>query len=93
VSYFRGRINYFETVRRKNIRDFFRGINEFKKCYQHTINIVKDENCYLSQIRIIFETAKELLLSGIECTWGIMPFSKLKYIQASNYSLSPFGSG
>jgi hypothetical protein len=28
----------------KNIRDWHRGINEFKKCYQPTRNLVKDEN-------------------------------------------------
>jgi hypothetical protein len=27
-----------------NIRDLYRGINEFKKGYQPTINIIKDEN-------------------------------------------------
>jgi hypothetical protein len=28
----------------KNIRDLYRGINEFKKGYQPRINIIKDEN-------------------------------------------------
>jgi hypothetical protein len=28
----------------KNIRDLYRGINEFKKLYQPRINIIKDEN-------------------------------------------------
>jgi hypothetical protein len=93
VEYLKDRINKFETIRKKNIRDFYRSINEFKKCYQHTANIVKDENCNLSQIRIIFGAAAELLLSGIECTWEIMALSKLKYIQPSHYNLSPFGSG
>jgi hypothetical protein len=29
---------------KKNIRDLYRGINEFKKGYQPRINTVKDEN-------------------------------------------------
>jgi hypothetical protein len=33
--------NYFSTV---NVRDLYRGINEFKKGYQPIINIIKDEN-------------------------------------------------
>jgi hypothetical protein len=28
----------------KNIKDLYRGINEFKSCYQHRSNLVKDEN-------------------------------------------------
>jgi hypothetical protein len=28
-----------------NITDLFRGINEFKRGYQHRGNLVKDENC------------------------------------------------
>jgi hypothetical protein len=31
----------------KNIRDLYSGINEFKKGYQPTINIIKDENSNL----------------------------------------------
>jgi hypothetical protein len=41
------KINELETnSKNKNIRDLYRGINEFKKCYQHRTNslIVKEEN-------------------------------------------------
>ena len=31
----------------KNIRDLYKGINDFKKGYEHRINIVKDEKCDL----------------------------------------------
>jgi hypothetical protein len=31
------------TNKKKNIRDLYRGINEFKKEYQSRINIVKNE--------------------------------------------------
>jgi hypothetical protein len=32
------------TIKTKNIRDLYRGINEFKKVYQPRINIIKDKN-------------------------------------------------
>jgi hypothetical protein len=32
-----------ETVRTENIRDLYRGINEFKKGYQPRTNLVKNE--------------------------------------------------
>jgi hypothetical protein len=44
-EYLKGKINELETNNKnKNIRDFYRGINEFKKGYKPGINIIKDEN-------------------------------------------------
>jgi hypothetical protein len=44
-EYLKGRINELETNNKnKNIRDLYRGINEFKEGYQPRINIIKDEN-------------------------------------------------
>jgi hypothetical protein len=44
-EYLRGKINELETnIKNKNIRDLYRGVNEFKKGYQPRINIIKDEN-------------------------------------------------
>jgi hypothetical protein len=44
-EYLKGKINDFETNNKnKNIRDLYRGINEFKKGYQLRINIIKDVN-------------------------------------------------
>jgi hypothetical protein len=41
----KGKINDLETNNKnKNIRDLYRGINEFKKGYQPRINVIKDEN-------------------------------------------------
>jgi hypothetical protein len=41
----KAKINELETNNKnKNIRDLYRGINEFKKMYQPRINIIKDEN-------------------------------------------------
>jgi sorting nexin-29 len=45
LEYLKGKINEPETNNKnKNIRDLYRGINEFKKGYQRRINIIKDEN-------------------------------------------------
>jgi hypothetical protein len=47
-EYLKGKINELETNNKnKNIRDLYRGINEFKKGYQPRINIMKDENSTL----------------------------------------------
>jgi hypothetical protein len=44
-EYLKGKINELETNNKnKNVRDLYRGINEFKKEYQSRINIKKDEN-------------------------------------------------
>jgi hypothetical protein len=44
----KGKINELETNKRnKNIRDLYRGINEFKKECQLRINVIEDENCNL----------------------------------------------
>jgi hypothetical protein len=43
-EYPKAKIEELETNSKiKNIRDLYRGINDFKKCYQHRTNIVKDE--------------------------------------------------
>jgi hypothetical protein len=43
-EYLKDKSNELETNKNKNIRDLYRGINEFKKGYQSRINIFKDEN-------------------------------------------------
>jgi hypothetical protein len=44
-EYLKGKINKLETNNNnKDIRDLYRGINEFKKGYQPKINIIKDDN-------------------------------------------------
>jgi hypothetical protein len=44
-EYLKGNINEVETNNKnKNIKDLYRGINEFKEGYQSRINIIKDEN-------------------------------------------------
>jgi hypothetical protein len=47
-EYLKGTINELEiNNKNKNIRDLYRGINEFKKGYQPIINIITDENTNL----------------------------------------------
>jgi hypothetical protein len=44
-EYLKGKIHELETNNKnKNIRDLYRGINEFKKGYQPRINIIKEDN-------------------------------------------------
>jgi hypothetical protein len=44
-EYIKGKLNELKTNNKnKNIRDLYRGVNEFKKGYQARINIIKDEN-------------------------------------------------
>jgi hypothetical protein len=44
-EYLKDKINEFATNgKNRNIRDLYRGMNEFKKGYQNRKNLVKDEN-------------------------------------------------
>jgi hypothetical protein len=44
-EYLKDKINELAThSKNKNVRDWYRGINEFRKGYQHRTNLVKDEN-------------------------------------------------
>jgi hypothetical protein len=44
-EYLKGKINELETKNKnKNMKDLYRGINEFKKEYQPKINVIEDEN-------------------------------------------------
>jgi ribosomal protein S2 len=62
-AYLKTKIEELETNSKiNNIRDFYRGINDFKKGYQPRTVIVKDEKGDL--------VAEELFLPDIECTRG-----------------------
>jgi hypothetical protein len=43
-EYLKDKLNELTTNSRNKIRDFFLGINEFKRGYQPRNNVVKDEN-------------------------------------------------
>jgi hypothetical protein len=66
-EYLKDKIYYLPTkVRKKNIRDLYRGINDFKRGYQPRINLVKDENGDLLQIPTFLIGGRNI--SVIECT-------------------------
>jgi SET domain-containing protein len=63
-DYLKEKISNLETKRRnKNIRDLYRGINEFK-------TLVKDENGDLhADSQNILNNGRITILSATECTW------------------------
>jgi hypothetical protein len=42
-EYFKGKINELDSNNKNNIRDLYKGMNEFKRGYQPRTNLVKDE--------------------------------------------------
>jgi hypothetical protein len=64
-EYLKAKINELETnSKNKNIRDLYRGINDFKKGYQPRTNVVKDEKGDLVAD-----------CHSIVAGWGIISFS------------------
>jgi hypothetical protein len=62
----------FQNSKNKNIRDLYRGINEFKRGYQPQSNLVKYWRMRMViclQILTTFQQMEELLLLGIECAY------------------------
>jgi hypothetical protein len=65
-EYLKDKINELGARSKKeNIRDLYRGINEFRNGYQPRTNSVNDENGDL-----FADSHSKLLFSAIECTWG-----------------------
>ena len=47
-EYLKGKINELETnSKNRNIKDLYRGINEYGKCYQPTVTVIEEEKCLL----------------------------------------------
>ena len=71
-EYLKAKIDKLEINSRiRNIRDLFRGTNNFKKGYEPRTNIVKDEKGDLiTEIPRYYRQVEELFLPTIECTWG-----------------------
>jgi hypothetical protein len=70
----------------KNIREFYRGINDFKKGYQPITNIVKSERGDLVTYLVtyshsIWAKVEKTFLSSTACTWGLMVLGRQTYIQ------------
>jgi hypothetical protein len=78
-QYLKDKINeLISDSKNKNIRDQYRGINEFKKGYQPRTNLVKDERGnLLADPHKILNKWKNYL-SAVECA------GRLKYIQLSH---------
>jgi hypothetical protein len=54
-EYLKDKINELATNRKnKNIRDLYKGMNEFKRGYQSRSNLVKDENSDCLRIHTVF---------------------------------------
>jgi hypothetical protein len=68
-EYLKNKINELaRNSKNKNIRDLYRGINDFKKGYQPRSNVVKDENGdLLADSNSILDRWKNCF-SVIECT-------------------------
>jgi hypothetical protein len=71
-EYFRAKIDELEYKNKvKNVRDFYRGINYFKKDYHPRTNTVKYEKGDLvADCHSILAMWREHFLSAVECTWG-----------------------
>jgi hypothetical protein len=70
-EYLKDKINELESnSKNKNIRDQYRGINEFKKVYKPRTNLVKDERGdLLADPHKILKRWKNYL-SAVECIQG-----------------------
>jgi hypothetical protein len=71
-DYLKGKLNELETNNKnKNIRDLYRGINEFMKEYQPRINIIKDENGNLLADRQSALTRWKNLFNQVPNVYGV----------------------
>jgi hypothetical protein len=69
--------------KKKNIRDLYRGMNEFKEGYQHRNNLVKDENGdLLTDSHDILNSWKYFSQNSI-CVMSVM-LGKWKYIRLNH---------
>jgi hypothetical protein len=71
-EYLKNKINELETnSKNKNIRDLYRGINEFKKGFQLRTNMAKAENGdLLADSHSILNRWKNYFFPAINCKWG-----------------------
>jgi hypothetical protein len=61
-EYLKAKINEHETNNKnKNMRDLYRGINDFETSYQPRIDIIKDENGNLLAVPECFEKVEKFL--------------------------------
>jgi hypothetical protein len=68
-EYLKDRMKELAThSKNKNIRDLFKGINEYRKGYQPRTNLVKDENADLADSHNIVNRWKNYFSELFECT-------------------------
>jgi predicted RNA-binding protein len=85
TEYLKAKIKELETnSKSKKIREFYRGLSDFKNGYQPRTNIVKDEKS-----NVVADSHSILVGGGIISLgcWmyiGIMMLSRLKYIQQNH---------
>jgi hypothetical protein len=84
-EYLKNKINELETdSKNKNIRDLYRGVNEFKKGYQPRTNMVKEENGdLLADSHSILNRWKNYFCQLLNVR-GVTMLGRLKYIQLSH---------
>lgn len=87
-EYLKDTINELETYsKKKNIRDFYRAVSEFKESYQARSNFIKDKNDDLpADAHSILKSMEELLLPTTEdrICMGLMTSGKLKHTTLSH---------
>jgi hypothetical protein len=70
-EYIKAKIDLLETNREiKNVRDLYRGINDFKKGNQPRTNTVKDEKDDMVRLPQYFNYMKETFISATSFAWG-----------------------
>jgi hypothetical protein len=80
----KGKINERDSNNKnRNIRDLYRGINEFKKGYQPRINIIKDENGNLIDPQNVLNTWKNFFNQVLN-VHGFMMSGRWIYIRLSH---------
>jgi hypothetical protein len=70
TEYLKDRINNIESnSRNMNIRELYRDITEFKKCYQPPANLVKDERVEKSIQALVGKPEGKRPLGRLRCSW------------------------
>jgi hypothetical protein len=70
TEYLKAKINELETnSKNNNIREFYRGLSDFKNGYQPRTNIVKDEKSDVVAESHSILARRRNYFSAIECTW------------------------
>ena len=84
-TYLRAKIEELETNSKiKNIRDLYRGINDFKTGYQPRCNIVKDENGTWLQTPTVLWPGGGTISPSYSTCMGLRMLGRQKYTQQNH---------